>query len=607
MNDRELASNVHQAHPDAEVEHMLNVERLSLRRDRVRRKAALSPRGVYLPNQGAVFDWNVRGIISPQAAGQALGVSGQLVSKLARAGVIRKAHPDYWGGYLLEDVAELAKHQYGTPEWDETVSALRLANLNEYFEGFISKDVPLYNDNDLDREMRYEYQLKIKGLPSQFIRAVRPSRSTEVRDKKNEHDVQFLYLDDEEDLHLRTALLLRKWYRTKNLSVAYNVNRIALPPAEAIGRPEHRNVLKFLVDAASELYGIDFEEVPRDFYDHIVREQTESNSDIGNLYLYLSGAKIHDAEELYELLGSYHGAEPLPLPLQVAAWYQAYGHLTRGREEGSTLSSSFKIPSTRYLDSLVNAVFGATDSHLMAEQREKIEYIICGNPEWSQLYRHDLPPGYIGEPPMYIPTTASLSNNPVTGRKIHAKIKQEELPKNLEHLTGANSLSLADDSTLEAAKEVYLAAKEFHGRIAEVLPLTVSFRRDKYVTAYLMKLLQEADIDPYSLYFYPYRDALVLWPHIDKLEGVADKLLEWMAIPRAGINEVAETVSAEQEQESLRLAFIEQYLEEIMGFAAVDLSNMTNEDMMESIGGTEGLDDYIAKATESVHQTEPEK
>lgn len=541
-----------------------------------------------------------------------LGVDSAGLSRLVRRGVVRRAHPASWAGLVYDDVALLASTEPGTDARTDIEVRLRMQNIDNYLTAF-SPNVYYNLDgtpktttemDDIDKEGRFAYQEGLVNMPAKFKSVLRPVPFSQSKDHKVAHDVQFLYMADEASPHMSTALLMRRWYRETHPQARYNVARVAIPPASAMGRPEHAGVMKFLVEAASILYQIDFESIPGSYYAEILDMQTkledgtDSDAPMPNLYSSLTGAQISTEGDLHALLATQDSTAALPLRYQVAAWYQAYNNLM-----SNSKAPAFAIIRVKYIDALIYSMTGTKSSDFdqatMVTLRRKVEQIIGCSPDVAPFYRPERPPLYVGEPPSYWEASGN--------RRLHKRLVGSQLPYNVEILMAANSLADASPEKLEEARILNNLLPGFHAEIASMMPPTTLVKQDKLVVTQLFASLNSHGVEPHSLYMYPYRDSHYL------ANGLEEKLKKTLAdmrdmsgamperSPAGGLIDMpnpnkVQSLVLSNVTDDLRDEYAYEFANNALGFTDEDLAGMTSADILDSLPDTQALDEYIVKS-----------
>lgn len=621
-------------------------ERRELRRDRLSRLEQINPK-VSSPSPITTHPRDMAAIelVSRDMALEMLKVTSSELTKLVRRAVIRKAHPDLRTQFLYRDVAALAQTPPKTSARTEMEKRLRLRNTLEYLSDFVpqayydlqGEPVPVDDMDYIDRVANQQYQEGMVSLSAKFRSLLRPVAYSEARDFTHEHDVQFLYLADETVPAMTAALQMRRWYQETHPHTRFHVRRVALPPLNMLNRPEHANVLKFLVQSATILYGLDFEVMPDEYYEMITEQQMTPGLADQNLYRTLTGARISDKTELLTLLSAAAPVNVLPLQYTVAAWYQAY-HALMESEAGSPV---FGIKRQSYLDDLLKQVdayddSGQVDSIDLANLRRSIRQILGCPEDWALKFSHNQPPAYIGQPPSYEPPKGGQAE-PDPGRtRLHPALRNTHLSRNTVYLMGENSMEDMEPAQLRIAEKVVMALDAFHKKVVTLITASSTTKADRLLTARLFYLLHQEGIEPRSLYLYPIRDAAKLydriWPSA-KVNRLVEKIFPLLAEAQGRAGEVSDMKRPETEaitelpdvnnEPALagnpqladvsieqRRTFVRVFAVEKLGFSEADISALTEDELLESMGEATqaALNEFIVKSmTSGAHDQQTSK
>lgn len=575
-------------------------------------------------------------LITRQEAVTLLQVKANEFSVLVRTGVIRESHVDLPSLFIYRDVAELAQTVPGSEERKLKCKAMRLKNTLNYLSDFApwgyfssaGEPLPMLDMDYADRAAEEAYQEGLANLSVKFRSLTRPLPRSEDRDSKTDRMCQFLYMHDDAMLKMMTALEMRRWFQEAHPHTQFQVSRISLPPLEALNRPEHQNVLKFLVRAASVLFNIDFEVMPTHFYESITQHDLEvamkSEEDPGRLTSYetLTGARVSDDTELRQLLSSRDSTTMLPLRHAVTAWYRAYQTLVK--DPGPKSDSQFQIKNPAYIKELIKDLSkvakhsaAGMEPEALVYLRRQVEVQVGCQAGWAEKYREVAPPTYVGQPPCHvIPHHVETDSDPLRV-DLHPALRTSHVTPVAAYLMEQNCLAGEDFSHMAAARRVVKATEAFHREVVKLLPEKARAKRDKFFVSQLFKLLKDAGINPRSLYLHPHRDAGILEKGVFDNEG--ENLLLTDILPTLanaqrmpGLDARADKMDSDDAEEQaltpdpeeeevgeltpeVRLKYVLAYVVEKLNYTAVDIAGMEPEEMLNGLGeiATESLDLYI--------------
>lgn len=469
-------------------------------------------------------------VLKAKEANELLNISSSKLTLLYRRGVLRRFNMNYWGGYYDEDVKRLAAGYKKYGQGSKKAARLEQTMADEHMSEHLA--------NLSYTETVRKYKEACANPSVKLSKIFRKMGGGEDRPTKQETLYHYMYLADHEHVDLQTALTLRDWARkTSKAHVRYEVNKISLPPVSAWDDPRHAPLVKMLIGAATDKYGIEFDTMTKHDYNLLALMPTSST-----VFNYFNGKKASSSKHIQLMLDdAITTGEHIPLATRVDYWYRCM--------DGLMKTARFSPVNSKYLDSVCRSMLAPSqqsDFKALASAKEAIDKAVGSF--WPELYDSKWLPAFVGELP-YVDLkhhADCFSLNP-WDKQLNPDFDADDAPEVMYLRTKSSLQHLEEHSNKPVLKEFNNRLMRFHERIALALP--IRNRVDTGIISTLIKILNSKGVDPYWLYVTPYEHVDELYGQLDDIELCYSELLDSL-----GLEPPSETIVSKAEASAIALS-----------------------------------------------------
>ena len=336
-------------------------------------------------------------------------------------------------------------------------------------------------------------------------------------------EAEWMYLSDDSPSKLKEVLSHREFKKLTDTEFSPAVTRITLPPIERLGDEAHINILKFLIETASDTYNIEFDHLSESLFELIQAKDRLAFKGTHEAYKIMTGNYIRDSADLEEALKGFDNkAEDLLLRHFIPLWLFASKNLY--------LSGEFNLNGCdKLLSKARRKLTGVSKGEVLEE--------VGLTPAWEHRYDRRILPMYVGQPPLRVLSTCE-SKKPASAKPRFLRgtapelLKRGSVPRNLRIPTKVKNLTLNKRKELLECVETVDALRRFHLTIMQALPTPDKLREVEGLLHETFDMLEEAEVSVLSVYRYPVKDIrelhsqLYRQPGVSVLDKIAAKIID---------------------------------------------------------------------------------